>query len=100
MLNGSNATFHCNTIGNNAYWMINNETIRYSSVKQKYTARGFTFDHPETHCHQGYCNLTLHVLASEDTNQSLIECWVISSGYTSSDRSQKANLLVFVNFCK
>ena len=96
VLNGTNTTFHCNTIGGHAYWMINNETISaiYPHVEQKYRAQGFIFDRSVPN------NLTLHVLASEETNNTMIECWIISFDYLSNDQSKKANLYVFSRFCK
>ena len=94
-MNGTNITFYSTSEGY-AHWMINNETPSdtHPHIEEKYTAQGFTFDYSVPN------NLTLHVSASEKTNNSLIECWVISCDYSITDRSEKANLYVFSTFCK
>lgn len=100
VLEGNNASFHCNAQGKKSYWRINNDTISifHTTIRQRYISHGFTFLPPSIDRNQSYYNLTMHVLATSQTNNSRIECQV--SSHNHSAESDAAYLIVFTEFCK
>ena len=60
--------------------LINNDaaTVTCPAIEERYEAQGFTFS---TSMENRHFNLTLNVLASKDTNNSLIECKVVGPNY-------------------
>lgn len=77
--------------------MLNNEAIILArpDVKERYEMQGFTFNVSR----EGrYFNLTLHVVASVDTNNTMIECRVVLDSEYNLMNSTKARLLVFTTF--
>lgn len=102
MLEGNNATYHCNTIGAKAYWIIDNETVSPPNADaetlERYINRGFIFLPVSIDIDLGYYNLTMNVIASEETNNSQIHCRVRTLGLY--EISENAHLIVFSTFSK
>ena len=99
-LEGNIASFYCNAHGSKSHWRINNYTISEyrSTILQTFIDQGFTFPSPSIDRNLSYYNLTMHVLATSQTNNSHIVCEV--SGNNHSITSDAAYLIVFTEFCK
>jgi hypothetical protein len=71
---GDTATFHCKTLGQDAFWSVNDRTISetHLDTKREYESQGFIFG-DSTHGRWGYHNLTMGVSASEGLNNTKIE---------------------------
>ena len=90
---GKNATFTCNTIGREAYWVLNAipMTISYPNEKQAYEDQGVIFLEDIS---QQYYNLTMIIHASLALNKTILFCSAIGSDYTVK-MSQEVHLIVF-----
>ena len=79
---GDLTTFHCKTLGRDAFWLINNDAITDTrlDVKEKYEILGFSFS-DSLHGLWGYHNLTMNVSGSESTNNTMIKCRVVDRYY-------------------
>jgi hypothetical protein len=89
---GKNVTFTCNTIGREAYWVLNAipMTITYPNEKQAYEDQGVIFLED---VHQQYYNLTMIINASLALNNTEIFCSVIDLDYTV-EMSQEVHLII------
>ena len=94
VLAGDTAIFHCNTRAYEAYWLINGDTIEHE-IKQRYVSQGFTFSEDER---DGFYNLTMTVMASAQTNNSVIRCRASDDAYNHRPISREAYLHVFTTF--
>ena len=83
---GKNATFTCNTIGREAYWVLNAipMTISYPNEKQAYEDQGVIFSEDVS---QQYYNLTMIIHTSLALNNTMLFCSVIDSDYTVGNES-------------
>ena len=95
-------SFHCRANGK-AYWLVNKETITAArpDIRERYEAQGFMFSssYDGSGQHRNI-SLTLSVLATEYTNNTLIDCRVIGPNYIHYIESDKAYLHVFRDFRK
>lgn len=100
ILVGDITTFHCKTLGQDAFWSINEEAISetHLAIKEKYESQGFTFT-DSTHGTWGYHNLTISVSVSENLNNTKIECTVVDGDFFLID-SNTAYLYVFTDLRK
>ena len=96
---GKNATFTCDTIGREAYWVLNTipMTITYPNEKKAYEEQGVIFLEPDIS--QEYYNLTMIVNATLALNNTILFCSAISSDYTV-QMSQEVHLIIFNTPCK
>ena len=89
---GENVTFTCNTIGREAYWVLNAipMTISYPDQKQEYEDQGVIFLED---IHQQYYNLTMVINASLALNNTEIFCSVIDFDFTV-EMSREVRLII------
>ena len=82
VLVGNTATFHCKTLGQDAFWSINERTISetHLDIKREFESLGFTFI-DSTHGTWGYHNLTINARASERSNSTKIECTIVDRNF-------------------
>lgn len=101
IVEGSVATFHCNTIAMTAYWRINNTSFATSrpDIQQRFEMQGFTFS-SSTNESIGLINLTAQVLATVELNNSLIQCRAASYQYVKRVQSNASYLIVFRTYRK
>ena len=78
---GENATFICNAIGVEAYWVLNTfpMTISYPDEKKAYEDQGVIFLED---IYQQYYNLTMFIHTSLTLNNTIIFCLAIDVDYT------------------
>lgn len=100
VLVGDTAIFHCKTLGQDAFWLINDRTISDTRPgnKEYYESLGFIFS-GSPHGTWGYHNLTVDMPASESLNNTKIECIVIDRRYTQTE-TNIAYLYVFTDLRK
>ena len=93
---GENVTFTCNTIGREAYWVLNAipMTISYPDEREVYEDQGVIFLED---VHQQYHNLTMVINASLVLNNTVIFCTVIDLDYTV-EMSQEVRLIIASKF--
>ena len=91
---GKNVTFTCNTIGIEAFWVLNAipMTITYEDEKKTYEDQGVTFLEEIT---QRYYNLTMIVEASLELNNTVIFCSVVGEEDFTIVMSQEVQLVIF-----
>lgn len=104
VLEGNTATFHCNATGKKAYWWVNDDLISNSpnNRKNEFEAQGFMFNSTINESLRQY-NLTLTVLTSEQTNNSVISCCIeghCARGNHSSDTTYNEAYLQVICKCK
>ena len=89
---GENATFTCNAIGVEAYWVLNTfpMTISYPDGKKAYEDQGMIFLED---IYQQYYNLTMFIHTSLALNNTIIFCSVIDVDSTM-EISQEIHLIV------
>ena len=89
---GENVTFTCNTIGREAYWVLNAipMTISYPDEKKAYEDQGVVFLED---IYQQYYNLTMFIHTSLALNNTIIFCSVIDVDYTV-EMSKEIHLIV------
>ena len=90
---------HCKTKAIDAYWVLNNESISIHGARSKYEELGFMFRSSDD-SQQGYFNLTLTVLATEQINNTKVECEAISSNHIDVAYSNMSHIVVFTTFRK
>ena len=95
---GENATFTCNAIGVEAYWVLNAipMTISYPDEKKAYEDQGVIFLED---IYQPYYNLTMIIHTKNFTlNNSVVFCSVIDVDYTV-EMSQEVHLIILSKLC-
>ena len=93
-------TVYCKTIGQDAFWLINNKAISetHLATKRRYESLGFSFGDSD-HGTWGYHNLTMNVSASESINSTTIKCIVVDHNFHQIE-SNAAYLYIFTDIRK